>query len=228
MRYDEERRIVCIEHEEFVSIARRGISPTLPHDEDEPLLSEMGIRRLTSLIGELKKEDLSYGFRDGDRDFELSCRIYLKDDTTAVVAREVASNPRKPRQEELSQLRGEGCITALVLCKAMGLESVNIKLVLSNHDMNDFAVRDESISVSKSEAFFKKCLKRIGVFAKPEIERVTERLPSMKSLRFPYSNIREGQSEFVRTAYRILSRGGVLYRNRENRLGALSCHKSSR
>ena len=210
MRYDDGQAIVYIDHKEFVSIARRGISPTLPRDEDEPCLSEIGKRRLTSLIGESERKSVSYGFRDGERDFELSCNIHLKDGV-AVIAEEIASNPRKPRREELSQIRGEGFIVALILCKASGLNEAKIKLILSNHDMNDYAIKDETVSLDMAEAFFKKCLTRIRIFAKPEIERVTERLPSMKSLRFPYDNIREGQSEFVRTAYRILSRGGVLY-----------------
>lgn len=211
MRYDDRRHVIYIDHKEFVNIARRGISPTLPHDEDEPILSEIGMRRLTSLVGEAEKKTFSYSFSDEGRDFELSCRVYLKDGTIPYVAGEVTSNPRKPRREELSELRGEVFVTALVLCKTMGLSSVNIKLVLSNHDMNDYVIREESVSLSMAEAFFQKCLVRIRIFAKPEIERVTERLPSMRTLRFPYDSIREGQSEFVRTAYRTLSRGGVLY-----------------
>ena len=54
-------------------------------------------------------------------------------------------------------------------------------------------------------------MRTISVWAKPEIERVTVRLPSMRKLKFPYRFVREGQSEFVRRAYKTIARGGVLY-----------------
>jgi hypothetical protein len=49
MRYDAESGIIRIGLYEFVSIARRGISPSVSYDEDEPRISSISDRSLAKL-----------------------------------------------------------------------------------------------------------------------------------------------------------------------------------
>ena len=211
MRYDSESNIIRITLGEFVSIARRGISPSVSFDEDEPSINPIAASRLTKLVGQLYPESLSYRFISGEWVFELVCRVEDLSGSLITIARTVASNPHHPRKSEVAEIRGEGYIAAYMLARDKGLDSVDIRFIYFNEASGDYTEKIEHLTKKKLESFFNKCLTAVSIFASPEVERVTKRLPSMKAMKFPYAKVREGQSEFVRAAYRSLARGGVLY-----------------
>ena len=211
MRYNLEKGIIEIHLGEFVSIARRGISPSVSYDEDEPNISEIASSRLSRIFGDMTPERLTLEFGAGEHSFLLSGHTEGLSGNSITVARAVKSNPSRPRKSEVAEIRGEGYVLAYMLAKNCGLDSVNIRFIYFNEASGEFADKLEIVSYKKLDSFFTKCLVAVRIFASPEVERVTERLPSMKKMKFPYENIREGQSEFVRQAYRILSRGGCLY-----------------
>ena len=211
MRYDAENGIIEIRLSEFVSIARRGISPSVSYDEDEPNVSEIAGARLTRIFGEMRPERLTLEFGSGDYTFRLVGQTENLSGNSITVARGVTSSPAKPKKTESAEIRGEGYILAYMLAKGSGLDSVNIRFIYFNEATGEFADKVEIVDYKKLDSFFSKCLVAVRIFASPEVERVTERLPSMKKMKFPYENIREGQSEFVRNAYRTISRGGFLY-----------------
>lgn len=211
MKFDSESRRILINLQEFVSIARRGISPTVSFDEDEPTIGDVARHRLEKLYGEMERGELSYDFSSGDNAFTLSGEADGLSGDVVTIARTVTSNPNKPNKAEQAEIRGEGYILAYMLSKREGLSEVKIKFIYLNEARGEVADRLEVVNIKKLTEFFDKCLISASLFASPEIDRVTRRLPSMKRLKFPYDNIREGQSEFVRAAYRTLSRGGTLY-----------------
>ena len=211
MLYDNERRVIKVSLSEFVSIARRGISTTLPFDEDEPSILEATSRRLRAILGELTAEKLYYSFVSGERAFELFGTAEHIEGDVITVSREISSSPSKPRREEAAEVRGEAFVLAFALAMANGYESVGIRLVYINSLTGEYNVTEERVATSKLSKFFNKCVSAVAKYAVPEIDRVTTRLPTMKGMRFPFDNVREGQGEFVRAAYRTLSRGGVLY-----------------
>ena len=211
MRYDAERGIIKIHLSEFVAIARRGISPSVSYDEDEPNVGSHSSARLMRLVGDFAPEKLTYRFISGENTFELTGGVENISGNEIIVARSIESRPSKPKKNELAQVRGEGYIAAYMLARAVGLDSVSIRFIYFCEASGEVGEKTELVSMKKLESFFNKCLVTVRIFAKPEVERVTERLPSMKAMKFPYKNIREGQSEFVRSAYRTLSRGGSLY-----------------
>ena len=211
MRYDGVQDKIVIDVKEFVSIARRGVSPTVSYDEDEPRISDVGKRRLKAYLGECEPRPLSLSFTDAEYTFELSGVADSTGDGYVLVARDIESSPSKPRREELSEVRGEAFILGYMMAVCDGLDTIDIRVFLFNEASGEADERRERVSKKQLETFFKRCLTEVRVFAEPEIDRVSIRLPSMKALKFPYSEIREGQSEFVRTAYRTLSRGGILY-----------------
>ena len=211
MRYDAESKIIRITLGEFVSIARRGISPSVSYDEDEPNVSPLVRSKIAKIRGELVESTLTARFIDKANVFELVAKVEGLTQNGVCIARTVSSNPQKPRKSELAEIRGEGYVAAYMLAREKGLESVNISFIYVGESGIDVVEKSETVSRAKLEGFFNKCLVAVSIFATPEVERVTERLPSMKALRFPYGKVREGQSEFVRSAYRTISRGGSLY-----------------
>lgn len=211
MLFDKERNIIKVGLSEFVSIARRGISPTLPFDEDEPNLSATTSRRLRAIVGECQSAKVFYEFTAGGYNFELSMTAEDISPSVVTVAREISSSPSKPRREETAEVRGEGYVMAHAVAKTQGLDSVALRLVYINSYTGEYNVLEERPNAEKLEKFFTKCAAAVAKYALPEIDRVTKRLPSLSGMRFPFDNVREGQSEFIRAAYRTLSRGGVLY-----------------
>ncbi len=205
MRYDKEKGELRISVREFVNIARRGISPTLPCDDDEPcftdakgaearLLSSYPSQELSLLLeGEVPMR--IYGTAVGDGCITLIC-----------------ATDGAPRREDKAQIRGEGYLLCYMLYKTAGNGSVPaLSIIYLNERDGSTVTVDERPSAVKLENFFGKCLVAVKLYARPQVERVTERLPSMAKMRFPYEHIRDGQREFIRTAYKTLARGGRLY-----------------
>ncbi len=211
MRYNRETNKISVDLYEFVTLARRSLSALGAPDEDEPRLSEITEKRLSKIIGEHRCRTLYYEFSSSGYDFEMSPSADAIEENKITLARKVASGLGKPNKEESAQLRGEGFILGHILSEICGYESVTLRIVYLSELSEDYTISEESVERKKLSAFFDRCLKILDVYARPEIERVTERLPTMKGLKFPYKSIREGQSIFIRSAYRTLSRGGTLY-----------------
>ena len=56
MLYDKDTGKIKISLKEFIGIARRGISPTLPFDEDEPNITDTSLLLLKGELPDIKKE----------------------------------------------------------------------------------------------------------------------------------------------------------------------------
>ncbi len=211
MKYSTETNRISIELYEFITLARRSLSPLGAPDEEEPKLKEVTGRRLDKIIGDHRENRLYFEFSSSGYLFEMSPLASDITENRITVAREVASPLGKPKKDETEKTRGEGFVLGHILASVMGYEDVELRFVYLAENSPEYTVKEESVSASKLSEFFEKCLNVLKIYAVPEIERVTERLPTLKTLKFPYKNIREGQSIFVRSAYRTLSRGGKLF-----------------
>ena len=211
MRYDSKTGKINIDLSEFVKISRRKISPTPVYDEDEVSTGALAKRFLNSVIGEAESREFSLEFSRGGYDFVLFARADSVDKNTVTVAREISSSPESPSSREMSEIRGEGFIIAYILASQLPLTELQLRFILANRESGEYAEKTETVSKRRLVEFFEKCALAVSHFAGPEIDRVTKRRPSLSSLKFPYGNIRTGQSEFIRTGYRVLSRGGVLF-----------------
>ena len=101
MKYDESRDIIEIALGEFVSIARRGVSPAVAYDEDEPTGGEVAMRRLAPIIGDAVSERLIFEFWDREHRFEISGRV-ITDKNGITVSCSTESNPERPRKSEVA------------------------------------------------------------------------------------------------------------------------------
>ena len=210
MRYDEKQNRILISCRELVRSARRGFAAA-PNDSDEPSMRDLKEKTLSKYIETPCRELFLYEFESDGYVFRMTTEAEKAAECKLWFACEVDSDPKRPKKDLVTQKRGEAFVTALVYAKEKELTRVELNYVYYNPETDEHETVSESCELSKLEKFFRKCVATISVWAKPEIDRVTVRLPSMRKLKFPYKYVREGQSEFVRKAYKTIARGGVLY-----------------
>lgn len=211
MRYDSESGKIQITLTELISIARRGISPTVPYDEDEPWVESPVQRRLASIEPDLTPATVRFGFEDGEYSFEMSLAAESIEGNNVTIAREIGSSPMKPKKEDEKQVRGEGYVIAHALATIESYKEINLRIIYLNSMTGEINSVSERVTSARLSTFFNKCKKTVGKYAYPEIHRATVRVPSMKEMKFPYERMRDGQDEFIRGAYRALARGTSLY-----------------
>ncbi len=211
VRYDKEANVIRISCRELVATARRKISTSHPCDEDEPEIKGTSRRILSAVIGETNPYSAEYAFCIDGRSFVLTVIADKADGCKLLFASETEPSPARQKKEHAAQMRGEGYVTAYTYAMTNKLTRVELSFIYIDSKTRESSVISESADIKKLERFFKKCISSAAAYAIPEIERVTTRLPSMQTLKFPYKNVREGQSEFVRRTYKTIARGGVLY-----------------
>ena len=200
---------ILISLDEFISVARRRISPTLPTDECEPDLKGAS-RIFLSSLGITDGEKLTFDFSHGGIDYRIFGYADRIDSSEITLVKSSTGVTKAARKHEIAQARGEGFVLGKILSDTRGLAAVDLKIIYVNESSGAIETTAETVEKSALDSFFNKCADAISIFAQPEIERVTERLPSMKAIRFPYTDVREGQDEFIRRAYRALTKGNTL------------------
>lgn len=208
MRYDKDENILFVSVRELVSTARRGISSTLPCDTDEPENLQNRIAKKSS--EENTFSELNFDFEAGGHRFRLYGSLAVKGVEISLPV-SVDSSPKRPKKEVIAQARGEAYIYAYMLSKRDSQGELKIRYDYFNEATEEHNEVFECVKEKKLKSFFEKCKMSIIVYAKPEIERVTVRLPSMKAVKFPYQKTRDGQNEIVRGVYKTISRGSTLF-----------------
>ncbi|MBQ3064316.1 MAG: ATP-dependent DNA helicase [Clostridia bacterium] len=133
----------------------------------------------------------------------------ITDDGKSVTVEEIKTGRGRvsARDDAYSQLR---CY-AYFIAEARRLSEIT--LVLRVLDTESDTVRDMRTVATLSELreFYFSLLSRVSFFAKLEAERVTARIPSVWSIKFPYDNPREGQTELAERVFRAVRRGERLF-----------------
>ena len=196
MRYDSQTKKIHIGASELVRDAYRGISVLLPKDEDMPESNPQ-------MTGD------GYPFSSGGYDFLLFKSTDVSDGTVRITMPILRS---KPSKEERAIAEGEGYINAFIhSMQNPGLKSYKITVeYLSKYGGEKTAV-ERAVKSRLLTEFFEKCAALIPECAEAEIERVTVRMPSQAKVKFPFKQIRAAQSEFIKSAYRVIAKGGELF-----------------
>jgi Rad3-related DNA helicase len=195
---------------EFISIARRRISPTLPTNEGEPEFIGTSRQALSSL-GMSERQKLSLDFTWCGVDYRIFGYAERAENGEITLVKSVTGSTKGAKKAEIAQARGEGFILGKIIAENENREAINLKVIYINESSGESEAAEETVDKKNLDSFFKKCADAVAIFAAPEIERVTERLPSIKEIRFPYSDVREGQDEFIRRAYKTLVKGNTLF-----------------
>ena len=210
MVYDEEKRLLIISVKEAVATARRGMSTYTATDDEEPDISE------SLLDGKDKKAgflELSKEYEHSGYNFLISGKAISYENGTLNVLFRVPGAREIKKKETEKQARGEAfMLGAMALEPGGSAEDVlKLKTAFFAEDTRETVITEESVTRAKLYAFFDKCVESLTKTGRAEIERVTVRLPSMREAKFPYGRARDGQSEFIRSAYKTMARGGRLF-----------------
>lgn len=207
MRYNEESGRITVTVSELVTLARRGI-PTR-QDEDRELPSAVSTRVKEGLLaGESCK--LAHDVRVGEYELTVTGAADALDGGVLTIIRQVEPTSAGVSREDREILRGEGFLLSYMLL-ARGESEIALRAVYIDRDGEVILDERETPTKNALSAFFKKCIKTAEVYARPEIDRVTKRLPAFKTAKFPYADVREGQRDFIHAVYRTLARGTRLY-----------------
>ncbi len=211
MRFDKESGEISVSLTEWVMLARRGISTAQPVDGEEALSPSLRYA-LKTAMPDAKEEKLFFSFEgEGDVRFGLHATVQHIGLDSVTVARGVEGEPKRPPKALVQQVRGEGYTAAYMYAKIASLSRVKLRTLYINPDTLAFVERLENLSIAKLEEFFQKCRAAVALYARPAIDRVMKRLPSLAAVPFPYGTMREGQNAFVHGVYRAISRGMTLY-----------------
>ena len=211
MKYDCDSGEIMLTVNDFVSIARRGISPTLPYDDEEPDATSASAIAIRDIIGENKSSTLYFGCEGGGYRYRISGHCDGLDNGVLTVIKCVNDDPTRVRKSDLAQVRGEAFILGYMYCKLSNSKLVTLRTVFYNEMTKERASTEEIAKLPSLERFFNKCLIAVTLYSRPECERVSQRLPSMAELRFPFREIREGQSDLCSAVHKALRSGGTLY-----------------
>lgn len=208
MIYNEEKGRLEVSVSEAVTIARRGISPTPSRDEDEPIRIDLESIGYADLGG----NDLSYDFTREGLDFTISGKALFIERDDVHLLFPIPTMRDKKRAEVKAEARGEGYLLAAIRLLS-GHDAKEMRIRTVYYSVSDRTSEEEVESATRDKilAFFDKITAELPVSGRVEIERVTKRLPSMKAARFPYGKPRLGQSEFIKSAYRTIAKGGELF-----------------
>ena len=209
MRYNSEIERIEISVNELAELARRGICPTLPRDEDTPTLGEAG-RALRLEAGADKPRPLSLDFEAGGYAYRLTGVADAVTDEGLSVMISVDSAPERVSKEVEKTARARAFLLGRMLAEISPKKKLSLSVIYASESEGRFLTVSEWVSRDKLDKFFLRCVTSVGVYARPEAERVTLRLPSMRGLRFPYERARDGQGIMVKSVYRCLSRGNTL------------------
>ena len=210
MKYDEKSGIITVSVREFADISRRCISPVTPFLNDEDA-KDAGRIDTDAAIGERTRRELVLSAEIGGILSEI--RGTPDDITGSVITlvRKGAVRGGKPTKDLCSAVRGELFIYGHLLCVLDSLDSVTLTACYINDKTGEIIKESETRDRATLEKFFDKCRGTLAVYALPERDRVTKRLLSMRSVKFPFDTVRDGQSELIRAVYRSLAKGNTLF-----------------
>ncbi len=211
MLYCQDKNEMNISLREFVSTARRGICTSLPCDEDEPYVKSATERVRKNLVGDGEPYELETDFSVGDVRFILKgkCDTLLGD--TLSIIRIIDTHPDRITKSDMSECRADAFVLGYIHANNNRLSSVNLDIIIASTVCDVTRTVSERVSFKKLEKFFDKCVCAVSIYARVEVDRVKFRLPSMREARFPFDNVREGQSSFVKSVYRTIGRGDTLF-----------------
>ncbi len=218
MKYSEETKRITVTPEEMVSFSLFHYLGTAAGEELLPV-RRVGAptRRRLGLSEELLPIERCFssgghafclvatadGLRKEGRERMLALAFLTGDDPEAIGA------------ATLRAARGEGFLLAAALSPA----PTHLAITYYNETLDTHTTVTERLSPKKLATFFERAAAALSLYAASEITRVTERLPAMRRLRFPYPETRLGQEELMGEVYRAVKRGKRLYASAPTGIG---------
>lgn len=203
MRYDAKAQKIEITVSELIARALEQVED-LP---TEPLAArDAAASPNVSLSGELA---------DGELVWQISGNAELDG---AEIALSFRYDGAAPSRSLTRRARGEAFLSAhlLALSDPTLRPRIRIRYVSQSGEVIEAGEAPTREALSR---FAARTLSLLRENAAIEIDRVTRRLPSMASVRFPYREVREGQRDLISACYRAIRRGKRLYASAPTGIG---------
>ncbi len=157
----------------------------------------------------LYETKLSYEFTSSWQKFAIEGSVYAAEGENITVF--IPLESMKDKKDK--QYKGEIYLLAAIYIREIMLnaDGININAVYYTEGAEEEDRICEYVQRKKLVDFLERCINLFPSAAKPETERFTVRIPSMKSVKFPYGKPRDGQDEFIRASYRAICKGQNLY-----------------
>ncbi len=196
MRYFSEEKRITIDSSELCLIAKRKVASPLNIEEVE-------ICRWGEKPAELRCDFEALGYS-----FTLTALACISGSGELSIYTRVG-DAKKPTRDEVAYARGKGYLAGYAFMK--DTPQKKLSLTINYYSESDTVTVQETVTLSKLEAFYTKCITALSIYGAPEIERVTERIASIYEMKFPYLKKRDGQTELIRAVYRCISRSKTLF-----------------
>ena len=102
-------------------------------------------------------------------------------------------------------------INAHFYASKYSLSRVDTRIIVCLTDTKKIKVIEDSFSAEDLRRFYLDLLLGVDFFGKQMLERRNEILPRAKKVPFPYTDIREGQEEMIKTVYRGIVKGKSIF-----------------
>ncbi len=220
MRYNTEQDTVELSVRELCSIAFKSgdIDSRASHRKERQNNAEIGKAVHKKLQSEAKGDynaeyTLSNIIESGGIRFSVSARAdgvfgsgtdFTVDEIKSVKNAEFSM---PPRDEYLAQLK---CY-AYFLCEKEGLFQINTRLIYYNIETDDVRYFEKIYPINELRLFYLGMIIKAQRWANLLIIRSRRVLPSIKNAPFPYTSLRNGQSELIKNCYSTMKRGGRLF-----------------
>lgn len=210
MRYTEESGEIEIGCRELIALARRRLPHSSPEWREDALLPDREkTRRL--YLPDATTTPIRFSFCVGAYPFVLRTQADDMRENQLTFLCICEEEPTRPDKETLAQARGEAYLCAYAYCMCRNVQKVTLRYLWVNTVSGTHAHTSETVSREKLHIFFTRCTENLPAYGAPQIDRAKNRLPSLRSLVFPFPRIRQGQDTFMREVYRTIARGGTLF-----------------
>ncbi len=204
MLYNSENGKIYISASELVLAGMHKSLPFYLSEENTVLgRADDGLRR--ELTGSSETVKISSERRIGNFDFVIEAEADFCTDGEAVLIFKLENGRLTPSAQEKKFARGMGFLCAFLI------NVPAIKIIYVNPESNKSISVSERPKRENAEKFFHRLSDTLLSRAGDELERITERLPSIRNVKFPYEGLRAGQSDFIKEVFRAIKGGRRLY-----------------
>lgn len=211
MRYDEKSGIILISLGELITLSLCKLASESAGDGEEfaPRPIEEHLKKNHTAA---ETHEIAYGFEEAGHRFRLLAEADEWREDGFLLLRRLPCDPTAPSKEVVRRLRGE-CFALAHLYFLEHPDKNEVTATVLRFGAQASAPLKDSETVTKKDAakFFARLVSCLGSVGTEEVRRVSERLPTLRTLRFPFPAVRASQKDLIDAVWRTVKRRGRLY-----------------
>lgn len=211
MRYDEKSGIILISLGELITLSLCRLTGESASDGEEfaPRPIEEHLRKDHTAADPY---EFAHEFEEAGHRFRLLAEADEWREDGFLLLRRLPCDPTAPSKEVVRRLRGE-CFALAHLYFLEHPDKNEVTATVLRFGAQASAPLKDSETVTRKDAdkFFTRLVSCLASAGAEEVRRVSERLPTLRALRFPFPSVRTGQKDLIDAVWRTVKRRGRLY-----------------